>query len=202
MGSGEGGCKMHKKSVLKSIAVVQSLSCVQLFSTAWTVAHQAPLSTGFPRQEYWFSSVQSLSYAQLWDPMNCSTPVSSVLRFLLEFAKIRVRWVSDAIQSSHPLSPPSLFSFNLSLHQGLFQWVSSSHNGQRIGVSASAPMKLQLPMNIQSWFPLGLTGLISLQSKALSRVFSSTIVQKQQFFSTQPSLWSNSHIHTWLLEKS
>ena len=69
-------------------------------------------------------------------------------------------------------------------------------DGQSIGASASV-----LPMNIQDWFPLGLTGLISLQSKGLSRVFSNTTAQKHQFFGTQPSLWSNSHIHTWLLEK-
>ena len=68
---------------------------------------------------------------------------------------------------------------------------------QSIGVSASASV---LPMNIQDWFPLGLTGLISLQSKLLSRVFSNTTVPKHQFFSAQLSLWSNSHIHTWLLE--
>ena len=58
------------------------------------------------------------------------------------------------------------------------------------------------PMSIQGWFPLGMTGLISLLSKEVSRVFSSTTISKHQFFSTQPSLWSNSHIHTWLLEKS
>ena len=58
-----------------------------------------------------------------------------------------------------------------------------------------------IPMNIQDWFPLGLTGLISLQSKGLSRVFSITTIQKHQFFSAQLSLQSNSHIHTWLLEK-
>ena len=58
-----------------------------------------------------------------------------------------------------------------------------------------------LPMNIQGWFPLGLTSLISLLSKGLSRVFFDTTVQKHHFFSTQPSLWSNSHIHTRLLEK-
>ena len=69
--------------------------------------------------------------------------------------------------------------------------------GQSIGASALASV---LPMNIQGWFPLGLTGLISLLSKGLSRVFSSTI-QKHQFFSAQPSLWSSSHICTWLLEK-
>ena len=65
-----------------------------------------------------------------------------------------------------------------------------------LGVSASTWV---LP--IQDWFPLGLTGLISLQSKELSRVFSNTTVQKRQFFRAQPSLWSNAHIHTWLLEK-
>ena len=70
--------------------------------------------------------------------------------------------------------------------------------GQSIGVSASASV---LPMTIQDFFPLWLTGLISLQSKGLSRVFSNTTIQKHQLFSTQPSLRSNSHIHMWLLEK-
>ena len=68
---------------------------------------------------------------------------------------------------------------------------------QTIGASASV-----LPMYIQGWFLLGLTDLISLPSKGLSRVFSSTTVWKHQFFGTQPSLWSNSHIHTWLLERT
>ena len=71
--------------------------------------------------------------------------------------------------------------------------------GQNIGVSASPSV---LPMNNQDWFPLGLTGLISLLSNGLSRVFSNTTVQKHQFFSTQPSLRYNSHIHTWLLKKT
>ena len=70
--------------------------------------------------------------------------------------------------------------------------------GQIIGVSASASVP---PMNIQDWFPLGFTGWISLQSKGLSRVFSNTTVQKHLFFGSQLSLQSNSHIHTWLLEK-
>ena len=69
-------------------------------------------------------------------------------------------------------------------------------SSQSIGASA-----LVLPMNSQGWFPLGLTGLISLQSEGLSRVFSSTTVQKHWFFGAQPSLHSNSHIHPWLLEK-
>ena len=68
--------------------------------------------------------------------------------------------------------------------------------GQSIRASASV-----LPMNIKDWFPLGLTGLVSLLSKGLSTVFSNTTVQKHQFFGAQPSLWSSSHIHTWLLEK-
>ena len=70
--------------------------------------------------------------------------------------------------------------------------------GQSIGASASPSI---LPMNIQGWFPLVLIDLISLQSKGFSRVFSGTTIQKHQFFSTQPSLWSNSLIHTWLLKK-
>ena len=70
--------------------------------------------------------------------------------------------------------------------------------GQSIETSASASVP---PINIQDWFPLGLTGLISLQSKELSRVFSNTTVQKHQFFGAQLSSQSNSHIHTWLLEK-
>ena len=69
---------------------------------------------------------------------------------------------------------------------------------QSIGVSPSASV---LPMNIQDWFPLALTGLIALLSKRLSRVFSNTRFQKHHLFGTQPSLWSNSHIHTWLQEK-
>ena len=70
--------------------------------------------------------------------------------------------------------------------------------GQSIGVSPSASV---LPMNIQDWFPLGLTSLMSLQFKGLSRVYNNTIVQKHQFLGTQLSFWSNFHIHIWLLEK-
>ena len=70
--------------------------------------------------------------------------------------------------------------------------------GQSFRASTSASV---LPMNIQGWFPLGLTGLLFLQSKGLSRVSSSTTVGKHQFFRALPSLWSNSHILTWVLEK-
>ena len=101
------------------------------------------------------------------------------------------QWCQQIISSSVASSPwpqsfPALGSFPMS-------WLF-----------ASCGLELQhqfLSVNIQSWFPLGLTDLISLLSKGLSRVFSSTVVQKHQFFSTQPSLRSNSHIYTWLLEK-
>ena len=105
------------------------------------------------------------------------------------------RWCHPTISSSVtlfscPRSFPASGSFQMSQ---LF-----SSGGQSIGPSASA---LLLPMNIQGWFSLGQTGLISLQSKGLSRVFSNTTVQKYQFVSAQLSSQSNSHIHTWPLEK-
>ena len=135
----------------------------------------------------------------LCKPMDCSTPGLPVHHQLLEFTQTHVHWLSDAIQPSHPLLSPSPPTLNLSQLQGLFQWVSSLHQMAKVlGISALASV---LPMNIQDWFPLGWTGWISLQSKGLSRVFSNTTVQKHQFFSAQLSLWSKSHIHTWLLEK-
>ena len=146
----------------------------------------------------YISSVQSLSCVWLCDPTDCSTPGFPVHHQLLELAQTHVHWVGDAIQSSHPLTFPSP-TFNLSQHQGLFIWVSSLHQVAKVlGVSASASV---LPMNIQVWFYLGLTDLTSLQFKGLSRVFSNTTVQKHQFFGVKLSLWSKSHIHTWLLEK-
>ena len=93
--------------------------------------------------------------------------------------------------SSCPQSLPTSGSFPVS------QLFNSS--GQSIGASASASI---LPTNIQDWFPLELTGLISLQFKGLPRVFSNTTIQKYQFFGSQTSLRSNSHIHIWLLEKT
>ena len=93
------------------------------------------------------------------------------------------------------LLPPSIFP-NIRAFPVSKLFASGS---QSIGVSASASV---LPMNIQDWFPLGWTGWISLQFKGFSRVFSNTIVEKHQFFGTQLSSQSNSHTHTWLLEKS
>ena len=130
-------------------------------------------------------------------PMDCSTPGLPVHHQLPEFTQTHVHSVGDAIQPSHPLLSPSPPAFNLSQHQGLIESILHP-GGQSIGVSASASV---LPMNIQDWFPLGLTAWISLQSKGLSRVYSSTAVQKHQFFGSQLSSQSNSHIHTWRLEK-
>ena len=145
------------------------------------------------------SSVQSLSCVQLLaTPMDCSTSGFPVHHQLPELAQIHVHPVSDAIQPSHPLPSPSPSAFNLpasKIHQSFpMSWFFES-DGQSIGASASA-----LPMNIQGWFPLGLTGLISFLSKGISRVFSSTIVWKHQLFGSQLSLWSNSHICTWLFQ--
>ena len=110
------------------------------------------------------------------------------------------QWCHPAISSVTPFS--SCLQFFLA--SGPFPMSPFFASGGRsIGASASASV---LPMSIQDWFPLGLTGLtslglISLQSKGLSRVFSNATVQNHQFFGAQLSLWSNSHIHSWLLEK-
>ena len=114
--------------------------------------------------------------------MYCSTLGFLVLYYLSEFAQTHIHWVGDAIQPSHPLLPPSLPALNVSQHQGLFQLLVFTSGGQSIGASASASVLL---MNIQGLFPLGLTGWISLLSKGLSTVFSSTTVQKHQVFSAQ-----------------
>ena len=140
-------------------------------------------------------SLVAQSCLTLCDPMDCSMPALPVHHQLPEFTQTHVHWVSDAVQPSHPLLSPSP-TFNLSsVSFPMTQFFASG--GQSIGVSASASV---LPMNIQDWFPLGLTGWISLQSKGLSRVFSNTIVQKHQFYGVQLSSQSDSHIHTWPLE--
>ena len=110
-------------------------------------------------------------------------PGFPVCRQLLKLAQTHVHQVSDAIQPSHPLSP-LLFRLQSLPASGSFPmsqfFITDS---QSIGASASASV---LPRNIQDCFPLGLTGLVSLQSQGLSRVFSNTTVQKHQFFDTQP----------------
>ena len=175
-------------------------------------AYQATLSMGFPRQKYWsglpfpspehlISSVQ-FSHSVVSDSLRpcelqharppCPSPTPRVYSNSCPFS----RWCHPAISSSVipfsscPQSLPASGCFPMSQ---LFSW-----GGQSIGVSASASV---LPMNTQDWSPLGWTSWISLQSKGVSRVFSNTTVQKHQFFSAQPSSQSNSHIHTWPLEK-
>ena len=134
----------------------------------------------------------------LCDPINCRCQAS--LSFTISWSLLRFMSVESVMLSNHlilcrpSLLLPSVFPFIRVFSMSLF-FVSGDQN---TGDSASASV---LPMNIQDWFPLGLTGLICLQYKGLSRVFSSITVQKHQFFSAQPSFWSNSHIHTWLLEK-
>ena len=143
---------------------VQPLSCVWLFVTPWTAAHQAPLSITNSRSLLKLMSIESVMHP---------TISSSVILF-----------------SSHLQPFPASGSFQMS------QFFASG--GQSTGGSASASV---LPVNTQDWSPLRWTGWISLQSKGLSRVFSNTTLQKHQFFSTQLSSQSNSHIHTWPLAK-
>ena len=146
-----------------------------------------------------FSSVTQLC-PTLCDPMNSSTPGLPVHHQLLEPIQTHVHQVSDAIQPSHPLSSPAPPAPNPSQHQGLFKWVSSSHQVAKV-------LEFQLQHQSFQWtlfslyIALGWTGWIFLQSKGLSRVFSNATVQKHQFFSTQPSSQSNSHVHTWPQEK-
>ena len=102
-------------------------------------------------------------------------------------------WCHPTISSSVSPFSSCLQSFPASGSFRMSQFFTSGDQSNGASVSASV-----FPMNIQDWFPLGFTGLISLQSKSLSRVFPNTTVQKYQFFSTQISLWSSSHIHTWL----
>ena len=122
------------------------------------------------------------SRVRLLDPMDCSSPGFLDLHYLPEFAQTHAHWVSDAIQPSHPLSSSSFYpqcfpasgSFPLCIRWPKY-WRFSS-----------APV---FPINIQDWFPLRLTGLISLLSRELSWVFSNTTFWKRQFSGTQPSLW-------------
>ena len=143
-----------------------------------------------------FSCSVTQSYPTLCNPMECKGPLSlTISQSLPKFMSI-----ATVMPSSHlilwcpllflPSIFPSIkdFSNDSTVH---IRWPNT-------GASSSASV---LPVNIHGWFPLGLTGLIFLQSKGLSRVFSNTTVWKHQFFRAQRSLWPNSPIHTWLLEK-
>ena len=131
--------------------------------------------------------------------MNCSTTGFPVLQYLSEFCSNScplTRWCCLTISSS---AAPCFCLQSFSASESFsMSWLFAS-GGQSTVASASAASVL--PMSIRDWFSLGLIGLIFLQSKGLSRVFYSTPVQKYPFFGPQPSLWPNSHIRTWLLEK-
>ena len=149
----------------------------------------------FRHKPYYFLVIQSLSHVQLFATAltaACQTSLSFTISQRCSNLCPLSWWCHPTISSSVIpfssclLSSPAWGSFPMSCL--CIRWP---------GASASASV---LPTSSQGWFPLGLTGLVSLQPKALWRV-SNITVQKHQFFSIQPSLWSNSHIHTWLLEK-
>ena len=147
--------------------------------------------------KFHFSSVQLLRPVQLFaTPWTPACQVS--LSFTNSWTSFKLMSIESVILSTHFILccsfPSCLQSFPAWGSFLMSQLFASC--GQSIGASASV-----LPMNIQGWFPLGLSGLISLQSKELSRIFSNTSVQKHKFFGAQLSLWSKFHIHTWLLEK-
>ena len=150
----------------------------------------------------WASWVALNSVARLCptfcSPMDCSTPGFPVHHQLPELMSTESMMPSNHLTFCFIIPFSScLQSFPASGSFLMNQFLTSG--GQSIGVSAPVSVS---PMNNQDWFPLGLTGWISLQSKGLWRVFSNTTAQKHQFFGTQLSLWSNSHIYTWPLETS
>ena len=199
--------------IIGLLLLLSHFSHVRFCATPWIAAHQAPLSKEFSRQRYWrglpfpshhwfqFSSVQ-FSCSVLSDFLRphesqharppCPLPTPWVHSNSCPSSQSCHPAISSSVIpfSSCPQSFPASESFPISQ---IFAW-----GGQSTGVSASASF---LPKNTQNWSPLECTGWISLQSKELSRVFSNTTVQKHQFFSAQLSSQSNSHIHTWPLEK-
>ena len=156
-------------------------------------------SMGSQRVRHNWTTSLSLSshvwfYLTPWTTAHQAALSSIISQTLLRFMSIELMMLSNylilycSLSFCLPSFPPS-GPFPMS-------WLFAS--GGPVGALASASV---LSVNVQGWCPLGLTSLISLQSRGLSRVFSNTTVQKHQFFSTQPSLWSNSPICTWLLEK-
>ena len=164
------------------------MSCAFVFSSMMEMFYNCLAQCGI--------CIVTLSCLTVCDPMESSIPGFPVHHQLLEFTQTHVHWIGDAIQPSHPLLSPTPPAFSLSQHHSLsgesplhFKWP----NYWSFSISPSN--------KYSGLISLGLTGLISLLPKGLSRVFSSTTVRKHQFFSTQSSLLSSSHIRTWLLEK-
>ena len=186
---------------------VKLLSRVRLLATLWTASHQAPPSMGFSRQEYWsgvplssptsFSSVQSLSCVRLfatpWIAAHQASLSITNSQSPLKLTSIELVMPTSHLILCHPLLllppiPPSIRVFS-----------NESTLRMRWPKYWSSALASFLPKNTQGWPPLGWTGWISSQSKRLTRVFSNTTVQKQQFFRAQLSSQSNSRIHTWPL---
>ena len=141
-------------------------------------------------REAWCAAIHGVAKSRTW-LSNWSDLIWSDVHWGIKLNSCYLTISSSATPSSFfPRSFPASGCFPVSQH--------FPSGGQSTGASASASA---FPMHIQGWFPLGLTALISLQSKGLPRVFTSTTVQRHQFFGLQPSLWSNPHIQTWLLEK-
>ena len=151
-----------------------------------------------PNTFYFFTNSVQFSFSVMSDSLRPQGTMSGfpVRHQHPELAQTHVHWVSDAIHPSHALSSLSPPSFNLS---SIRVFSKRSILCIRRPTCWSFSFSVSPSMNIQDWFPLGWTGWISLQSQGLSRVFSNTSVQKYQYFSAQPSLWSSSHINTWLL---
>ena len=163
----------------------------------YTVSPSNSITQSLKPDSVQFSSVAQ-SCPTLCDPMNHSTPGLPVHHQLPEFTQTHVHQVSYAIQPSHPLLSPSPPAPNPSQHQSLFQQVTLHMRWPKYW---SFSFSIIPSKNTQDWSPLGLTGWTYLQSRGLSRIFSNTTVQKHQFFGAQLSSQSNSHIHTWPLEK-
>ena len=186
--------------IKQSFSFTRNMSYQSTLKHQWytSVIYQLKLHSNFDFK--WFLVVQSLSHVRLF-----STPWTAAsqacLSFTISQSLLTLMFIESVMASKHLalcrplLLLPLIFSSTRVFSNESALWI----RWPNIGASASASV---LPMNIQDIFPLGWTGLTSLQSKGPSRVFSSTTVQKHQFFGTQPSLWSNSHIHTWLLEKA
>ena len=198
---------MTIKSVMPSNHLIL---CLPLISPFWFYALDKT-STSFKVKELVLCRSEGVILCKRSVQFSCSVISDSLRPHGLQHARLpcpspTTGACSNSCPSSwccHPTIPSSVIPFSSCLQSfpasgpfSMSQFFESG--GQNIGVSASTSVLL---MNIQDWFPLGLTGLISMKSNGLSRVISNTTVQKHQFFSVQPSLWSNSHVHTWLLEK-
>ena len=196
----------HKVTCDRPISSVQWLSRVWLFATPWITARQASLSITNSRSSLRLTSIESVipsSHLILCCPLLLLPSIPPSIRVFSNESALRMKWpkywsFSFSISPSQEI--PELISFrmdwlDLLAVQGTLKSLLQHHSSKASIRRRSAFFTVHLS------FPLGLIGLISLQSKRLSRVFSNTTVEKHQFFSAQLSLQSNSHIYPWLLER-